>query len=377
MHVHDAIVLGVGAMGSAACWQLARRGHSVLGLEQFGLAHDRGSSHGQTRIIRKAYFEHPDYIPLLHRAYGLWHALEAESGRALFQRTGLLLIGPPDGPVLTGVRRAAAQHGLQFEHIAAGQVERRFRGLAVDSTHGAIFERDAGFLRVEQCVQTLVDRAAAAGATIVTGQRVMGWSVRGSEVRVETEEGAFAARRLVITAGPWAGRVLAELRLPLKVRRKVQFWMVTDNPAHEQVRGFPVFAFDLPEGFFYGFPAIEPGVMKTALHTGGDVVDDPSAPVRELLPDDLPPVQRFAAAHLPGVRPHAERHSICLYTMTPDEHFIIDRHPQHPQVVVAAGFSGHGFKFAPIVGSILADLVETGQTTEPIGFLSATRAALR
>lgn len=377
MRAYDVIVLGVGGMGSAACEQLARRGQNVLGIEQFHPGHDRGSSHGRTRIIRKAYFEHPDYVPLLHEAYRLWRELESDTGRRLYEPVGLLLAGRPEGAVISGVQRAARAHGLAIEALTADAAARRFLGFRFADGEQVLFEPDAGFLRVEECVHAHIERAVSRGATILAGQRVREWSADDDAVRVTCDAGAFNARRLVITAGAWSAQLLTELGRALHVRRKVQLWFRSDNPAHAAGAGAPAFCFDESDGFFYGFPALGEGLMKIAEHSGGQQAPAPEAVERALLPEDLPRVQRFIAARLPGVRPLVERHSVCLYTMTPDEHFIIDRHPRHANVFVAAGFSGHGFKFAPLVGSVLADLVTTDRTAAPIGFLSAARAALR
>lgn len=419
MHMYDVIVLGVGGMGSAACDHIARRGLDVLGIEQFHLAHDRGSSHGDTRLIRKAYFEHPDYVPLLHDAYRLWRELELDAGRALFERVGLLMLGLPDGDVIRGVQAAAREHQLAFDALSAADVTRRFPGFRVPAEMVALFEHDAGLLRVEACVQAHAQRALLHGATILTGQAVHGWCVEGASatttagVRVQTAAGEFCARQLVITAGAWASRCIREcdalaepnsaaraaapaLEHALRVQRMVQLWFTSDNPAHQAGAGCPAFCCQERDGFFYGFPGLsgegapssasgdrhntaahDAGLLKIAEHSGGTPVDDPTHVDRELRPEDLPRVQRFIAEHLPGVRPLVERHSVCLYTMTPDQHFIIDRHPRFDNVFIAAGFSGHGFKFAPVVGSILADFVATGATRAPISFLSAQRPSLR
>lgn len=377
MAVYDAIVIGVGGMGSAACYHLARRGLRVLAIEQHEIGHDRGSSHGQTRIFRRSYFEHADYVPLLNRASELWSVLEDESDRKLLHRVGLLLVGRPDGPVIPGVQRVAREHSLPIESLSIEDLPRRFPGFTARPDLAALFELDAGFLRVEECVQTLVELALRHGATILCGQRVRDWTAGPGGVRLRTDEAEFAGGSLVIAGGAWSGQLLTGLGLPLEVRRKVQLWFATDNPAHDVLRGCPAFAFDLVEGFFYGLPAIEPGVIKVAEHSGGEPVADADKLDRGLRPEDLEPVQRFNAAHLPGVRPLVHQYSVCMYTMTPDQHFIIDRHPQFANVIFAAGLSGHGYKFSPLVGSVLADLVLQGGTSEPIKFLSLSRPALR
>lgn len=379
----DTIVLGVGGMGSSALFHLAARGQRVLGIEQYGIAHDRGSSHGQTRIIRKAYFEHPDYVPLLHRAYALWDDLQRRSGRDLFLRTGLLLGGPADGPIVAGVRRAALEHRLDIESLTAREVGDRYPGLRLLAGEVGLFERDAGILRVEACVQAYVDAAMAAGATVLANTPVLSWSNQGDACVVHTHGNAYTARSLVICAGSWAGRLLADLSLPLEVRRKVLLWYRPADATYDLGAGCPVYGFETASGFLYGFPAIDADGVKVANHTGGHVVSDPAAVDRSLYVEDIATADAFVRTYLPRVAPNdrrlppPHRHAVCLYTMTPDEHFIIDRHPLHPNVAIAAGFSGHGFKFASVVGSILADLATTGETAEPIEFLRLGRPALR
>lgn len=372
---YDAIVVGVGGMGSAALYHLAERGLKVLGLEQFDIAHDRGSSHGQTRLIRKSYFEHSDYVPLVHRAYDMWAGLEEASGRKLYCRTGLLLVGPPEGPVISGVRKAAAEHNLEIESVQAAALPERFPGFAGVEGLSLLFEPDAGYLRVEECVRAHTQLAVARGAELLTQQTVRGWTADGNGVCVTTHSGRYAAAKLVICGGAWSGQILSELALPLEVRRKVVMWFDATE-FHRQECGFPVFGFEVGDDLFYGFPAIDERGLKIAKHTGGEVVEDPDQINRELREADLDEIVPFITRHLPGVKPTPQHHSVCMYTMTPDEHFIIDRHPQHEQVSFAAGFSGHGFKFAPVVGSVLADLVIDGATQEPVGFLRADRVEL-
>lgn len=373
MEHFDQIVIGVGGMGSAACDQLAQRGQRVLGLEQFELGHRRGSSHGQTRIIRKAYFEHPDYVPLLHRAYELWADLERRAGRTLFERTGLLLAGRPEGVAIPGVRRSAAEHGLAIRAVAAAERAERFGQFGLGPELEVLFEEDAGFVYVEDCVRTCVEQARACGAVIRDCEAVLEWRAGRGGVEVRTERGMYGAATLLVCGGPWAGRLLPGLRGKLEVRRKVQLWLACEDARFAQTAGSPVFCFDLADGFFYGFPMIEPGLIKVAEHTGREVVEDPTAVDRELRLSDEMRVQQFVVKHLPGVRPVVREHSVCMYTMSPDEHFIIDRHPEHANVVVAAGFSGHGFKFAALVGSVLADLAVDGATREGVEFLRWSR----
>jgi sarcosine oxidase len=376
MGAYDCIVLGVGAMGAATCLSLARRGLHVLGLEKFGPAHDRGSSHGQTRIIRKAYFEHPDYVPLLHRAYELWDALSDESRTRLFERVGLLMLGPPAGDVIAGVRRAAREHKLAIENLAADDAAARFPGFRMRAGMDALYEPDAGFLHVETCVRTLAQLATARGATLRFHEAATAWTATGQSVRVQTTHAEHTAARLVITAGAWAGRLLADLCLPLTVLRKVQLWFAAEE-RYRADRGCPVFCADTGDAFYYGAPIVSGAEMKIAEHSGREVVADADLVDRTLHAAEVERVADFARLTLPGVSPTPVRHAVCLYTMTPDGHFILDRHPQHESVCLAAGFSGHGFKFAPLIGSVLADLTIDGKTSEPTEFLSLKRASLQ
>ncbi len=374
----DVVVIGVGGMGSAACLHLARRGLRVLGLEQFQVAHDRGSSHGRTRIIRKAYFEHPDYVPLLERAYAGWDALAADARLSLFARCGLFLAGPSGGRLVRGVRLAAEVHRLPIESLDETAAAERFPALHTGPELAVLFERDAGYLRVEECVAAHAALARSCGAEIRTGAAVRGWTSDGRTVRVRLDGEVVESGALAICGGAWAGSLLADLGLPLTVRRKVQLWFEAAGDGLRAESGCPVFAFDTPDGFYYGFPRIdgEPRI-KAAEHTGGEPVDCPDAVERSLRPGDSERVAAFVSRYLRGAAGRVVHHQVCLYTMTPDEHFIVDRHPSYANVALAAGFSGHGFKFCPVIGERLADLL-THAAPDPAGaFLGLDRPALR
>ncbi len=374
--IYDAIVIGTGGVGSAALFHLARRGARVLGLDRFPPGHDRGSSHGRTRIIRQAYFEHPDYVPLLRRAYELWTELGRHRSRPLMHEIGLVQIGPTDCAVLTGVRRSAREYGLDVEELTAADLAARFPGFRVDEDWSGLFERQAGYLEVEACVVAHAEQAVRHGAELRAGVTVLGWRGGADGIAVATDAGEFSAQRLVVTAGPWAAKLLADLPLKLEVRRKPQYWYPAD-PRCTADAGCPAFLFDTPAGIFYGLPAIDDWGLKVALHTGGPTVDDPLSVDRDIDPVDQAQVETFLASHLPGVRRNLLHHSVCIYTLTADEHFIVDRHPADPRIVLAAGLSGHGFKFTCVLGEALADLTLEGQTALPIGFLSARRLGLR
>jgi len=369
----DLIVVGIGAVGSAILWHAARRGLNVLGIDRFPPGHDRGSSHGRTRIIRQAYFEHPDYVPLLMRAYELWHELEQQRGEQLFRQTGLLQVGPADGAVVRGVLESAERHRLNVESLSSADCRSRFPGFNIPQDHRAAFEPKAGFLHVERCVVAQCEEAQRLGAVIHAGEAVLDWQATDEAVVVRTDRGKYSAARLAITAGAWAGQLLASLGIPLVVRRKPVYWFAPRDTTYDVDRGCPAYLFETPDGVFYGFPRIDEHGVKLAEHSGGETVLDPLHVDRAERAEDRARLLRFAAVHLPCVTDRVLQHSVCLYTMSPDEHFIIDRHPAFKSVVFAAGLSGHGFKFAPVLGRALADLAIDGRTALPVEFLANSR----
>ena len=388
MTTFDAIVLGTGGVGSAAVLEFARRGKRVLGLDRFGPAHNRGSSHGETRIIRQAYFEHPDYVPLAQAAYGWWDELQAgcpTDEPPLYAPTGLLQIGPAAGEVLRGVRRSAELHGLAIDNLTREEIAARWPGAYVvpDDCEG-VYEQNSGYLRVEACVQAQLDQAKELGAELHFDEPVRSWNVESQGVRVVTELGEYSAAKLVIAAGAWARQVLAQPGTgdhplgwtgKLEVLRKPQFWFAPRDDRYQPQSGMPAVLFELPSGVFYSFPQLGDAI-KVAEHSGGTPVADPATVNREVQADEVQRVQEFCTNHLPGVSTQLLRQAVCMYTMTPDQHFIVDRHPHHPQVVFAAGLSGHGFKFTGLLGRAVVDLVLNGSTALPIEFLSSNRPSL-
>ncbi|QDT57507.1 Monomeric sarcosine oxidase [Caulifigura coniformis] len=362
----DVIVIGLGAMGGAAFRSLASRGLRVVGIEQHSVPHALGSSHGETRIIRKAYFEHPDYVPLLRRSYELWGDLETAIGQQLYHETGLLLIGPPDGEAIPGARLAAERHGIAIEPLSAADLRRRFPWITPREGDECLFEPEAGFLEVERCVEAQVRDGERRQGTAACGERVVEWSAEGRVARVVTDRGRYEAGALVIAGGPWASRLLHEMHVPLEVVRKPVVWFRSRPGAVAPTCGF----FVEQEGrAFYGVPSLERGMTKLAEHTGGNVVEDADRVDRLLRSEDVGPLQTFAETTLRDIDSTPVRSAVCLYTLTPDRHFVIDQHPGHANVAVACGFSGHGFKFAPVVGEALADLAVRGESALPIGFL--------
>ncbi|GAB5413463.1 MAG: N-methyl-L-tryptophan oxidase [Congregibacter sp.] len=359
---YDLIVLGTGGIGSAALYSGAQRGLMCLGLDRFAPAHDRGSSHGESRLIRQSYFEHPDYVPLLRRSYALWDALDPH----LLHRSGGVYCGPPDGEMIKGVLASAREHHLDVQRVDASAYP-QYR-CAPDAV--AVFEPDAGWLPVERCVRTHIDKAVAAGAEHRWGEPVVHWHEGDAGIEVATASERFRARSLVIAGGPWAAHLLSDLSLPLIVQRKHLHWFGCDDPRYRHG-----FFYQVADGLFYGFPAGD-GRLKLAEHSGGEVVDDPLTAHRNLCPKDDARIANFVADYLPGVIGPRVDHATCFYTRTPDEHFIVDRYPGSSAVAFAAGLSGHGFKFAPALGEVLVDLATGVESVCDIDFLSLERESL-
>ncbi len=372
----DAIILGLGGMGSAALDHLARRGKRVFGIEQFPLVHDRGSSHGHSRIIRTAYYEHPSYVPLVRRSFELWRQFEVTTGQRLLVPSPCLTVGPPNGELIIGVRNAAREHNLSIDELSSREIESRFPMFRIGGDYEGILERDAGVLLVEKCVRTQLDSAKARGAQVLAECPVRSWQANSNGIEVTTDRETFRASKLIITAGAWANQLLAELGLPLTVMRQTMHWFASPNRAEFEVNRFPIFLLDTPDGAFYGLPGFDDRGVKIARHYGAPELNSPSEVDWTVHDRDVLPIEQFLARHIPSARGPSTS-QVCQYTLTPDRHFAIGLHPRHSNVCIAAGFSGHGFKFAPIVGEILADLVEQGQTKHDIGLFSLTRFASR
>lgn len=371
--MYDVIVLGAGGVGSSALFHLARRGVRVLGLDRFPGGHDRGSSHGDTRIIRLAYFEHPDYVPLLRRSYALWSELERIVDESLYDEVGLLEIGPPAGEVVPGVLKSAALHGLEIERLTPAEVARRFPGFRAPEGCEAVFERRAGYLRVEKCVLAHLRAAQASGAEHRTGIEVRGWRSYGDHLEVSTDQGPITTRKLVITPGAWASDLLPGVSVPWRVLLKQLYWFAPRDDRYRAGGTGCTFFYELPWGMFYGFPQVDDYGVKVAEHSGGQAVSDPLHADRS--PDlvNQQRVETFLGASMPGMTRNLLRRSTCFYTMSPDGHFIIDRHPTEEHVVFCAGLSGHGFKFASALGELLADWTLDGGSNLSAEFLRAAR----
>lgn len=362
---------GLGVMGSASADALAGRGLRVLGLDRFTPPHGRGSSHGRSRVIREAYFEHPLYVPLVRRAYELWHQLERERGAALLAQTGVLSIGPADGTVVAGARRSAREHGLAHEELDEAAMRERWPAVAVPAGASGLFEPRAGLLDPEASVGALLARARGRGAELRLDEPLLSWTASGSGVEARTKSGIAHAGALVLSAGAW-NPALTGIALPLRVERRVVHWFA---PAREaaalRADRCPILLWEHAAGsLFYTTPDLGHGV-KASFHNEGEATD-PDA-VRP--PDEED--ERRARAALERLLPAASGALLdartCLYTLAPDGHFVLDRHPEHAQVLLVSPCSGHGFKFGPAIGELVADLVADGRTRADLSPFSVSR----
>lgn len=372
---YDVLVVGLGGMGSASAFHLARRGVRVLGLDRFEPAHANGSSHGGSRMIRLAYFEDPAYVPLLLRSYELWEEIGDRTGRDLLHVCGGLMLGSAQSQTVAGALASARQWDLPHELLGQRDLTRLFPTLRPDASTVALHEPRAGWIAPEQSVLAHLDAATDCGADLRFGQEVLSWSLhQGGGVSVQTAEATYEAGVLVLAPGPWAPQVLAELGLPLRVERHVQYWMQPPGGVGPY-RDHPVWVWELPDGTQpYGFPAIDGsgGGVKVSIFHGGDPTD-PDRVDRVVHDQEVTHLRDLLTTIIPSLAGELLKAVTCLYTVTPDEHFVVGFHPDHSGVILACGFSGHGFKFVPIIGEIVADLAQQGCTTHPIALFDPKR----
>ncbi len=367
----DVVVCGLGAMGSAALYHLARRGVRVLGLDRFVPGHDRGSSHGLTRIIRLGYFEHPSYVPLVRRAYALWQDLEAATGRPLLHVTGIAEIGPPDGALVCGTLASAGRHALRHDVLTARELTNRIPAFRVPPDYVGVVQPDGGFVEVEPAIAAFTTLAVAAGGQIRTGEIVRGIEPRGGSVIINTDTGLIEAGTVIVAAGAWTTSLMPAL--PLRATRQVTGWF---EPADAELTApgrLPVFLIESRHGIHYGIPPHGGAGVKVAKHHHQDETVDPDTYNRTATADDEALIRNMLADHIPAANGRLIEARTCLYTMTPDGDFILDRVPGAENVIVASPCSGHGFKFAPVIGEILAELVMTGTTRHDISRFGLAR----
>ena len=375
MAAYDVIVVGLGGMGSATAYHLAARGHRVLGREKFGPAHDQGASHGGSRITRQSYFEGPDYVPLLLRAYELFDKLAQDSGREVIRRTGGVMCGLPTSRTVSGSLASAQQWDLPHEMLSAADLRRRFPTLSPLDDEVALFEENAGFVRPEETVSAHISLALSSGADLRFNSPALSWaSLPSGGVEVVSPDGTFRAGQLVITPGPWAPQLLTDLGVPFTIERQIQYWFQPTGGTGP-FEDHPIYIWEAADSTqVYGFPAIDgpSGGAKIAFFRRGTVTT-PETIDREVHDFEITDMAAAAGSHLPLLPGTFLRAKTCLYSTTPDEHFVIARHPAHSSVTVACGFSGHGFKFVPVVGEVVADLATTGTTRHPIALFDPRR----
>ncbi|MET9627007.1 N-methyl-L-tryptophan oxidase [Lentzea sp. NPDC006480] len=359
---YDVIVIGLGGMGSAAAYRLAQRGKRVLGLEKFTAVHAHGSSHGGSRITRQAYFEDPAYVPLLLRAHEMWDQIERDSGEQIFHRVGGILVGAPDSRTISGSRASAEQYGLKHELLDAHQIRARFPTMHPADDEIALYEAGAGLVVPERSVRAHLELAAKAGAELHFEEQVTHWE----DGKVTTARAIYEAEHIVVCPGPWAPELLRDLEIPFEVERQVQFFFTPT----EDFRGHPVYIWER-EGTFYGFPELD-GAVKIAIFGEGETCT-PDTIDRTVHDHEVRHITDYVQPRMPGIPGTLQRAATCMFTNTADGHFVVAKHPGHDTVTVACGFSGHGFKFVPVVGEILADLVTDGATRHPIALFDPAR----
>jgi sarcosine oxidase len=351
---------------------LAARGVPAIGFEQFTPGHDRGSSHGESRIIRTAYFEGAQYVPLAHRAFELWERLERESGEDILTRTGGLMIGPPSSEVVSGTLHSVRAHNLAHDVLSAAEMRRRYPQHVLGGEEIAVLEEPAGVLRPERAVRAMAARATALGARVVPGTAVERLTVNRDDVTVVAGGTEYSAARALVTVGPWLPSFLPDLARRLVVTRQVMAWFPVPDPLPFRPERFPIFIHEAGGHQAYGFPTLNGTTVKMAIHREG-VPADPESVDRTVHRSDLEPLRRFIEACLRGVTPEPVRSQVCLYTNTPDGHFLIGSPTDDDRVVVLGGFSGHGFKFAPVIGEIAADLATSGRSEFDISLFDPRR----
>jgi len=380
----EIIVIGVGSMGSSACYHLARQGHKVLGIEQFDITHELGSHTGQSRIIRKAYFENSDYVPLLERAYENWKTLEEETGQQIYFPTGLVYFGPSGHSLIHGVKQSASLYGIELEQCGRDVSAKRFPHFRIPVNFETLFEPKAGFLTPERAIRLYTQQAIKSGAKIHTGEKVVDWKKNGKGILVTTSKAIYHCDKLVITAGAWAGNMIPGYSNKIKVTRQFIAWIKPPDRFNYSLDHFPcwLLADDAAPGCYYGFPALPtdrfegPAGLKLAHHHPATQTD-PDQVTRDITKEDKEDLEFVLGKYFATSSDSLLSYKTCLYANSPDEDFIVDKLPGYEEsVVIACGFSGHGFKFASVIGEILSALVTEGATHLPVGFLKAGRFAV-
>ena len=353
----DIMVAGLGANGSSALYQLSKTGEKVVGIDRFTPPHIHGSSHGESRIIRQAYYEDPIYVPLLKTAYKLWKEIEDISRKNLFLQTGGLMLGNPDSAVIKGSELSARTHDIPYEYLDADAIQKRFPAFHPTPDTVGILEKEAGILFPEKCIQTFLDLAAAKGATINTGEKILQITPGKDKVVITTTKDKYIVNKLILTAGAWTSELLPDLNIPLTVKRQPLFWLTTGTPQQNHrflPTAMPIYIWEYTPGkMFYGFPDLGTGIKIAPHHRGRTI--QPDQLTQEVSPEEIKEIKDIAAEYF-GIKPVFDHSSVCMYTNTPDEHFIIDLHPEYKNIIIASPCSGHGFKFSSLTGRLLSDI---------------------
>ena len=374
MQNYDAIVIGLGAMGSSTVYQLASHGNKVLGLERFSLNHTNGSSHGKTRLIRTSYFHHPFYVPLVKRAFELWSSTQIESGKNLLKMTGAVLYGLPDSKLITGGVACSKKHALPYEILDSQRATTRFPAFKPDEDEVAFYEEGAGILFPEECISAHTALAEKSGAQLHFNEPVTQLRYRNGSVEVATANTTYTANYLILAPGAWLSTLVPELKLPLQTERQIVFWF---KPRRDEgifaPSRMPVYVWQMrgDDFYYYGVPDVGDGV-KAARDHGGELTS-PDRVRREVTREDEAPVRRFVDHHLPLLDDSPLSSTTCLYTNTPDGHFIIDFHPNHKNVVIVSACSGHGFKFSSVIGEVVLEMVQDGESKFDLSMFKVNR----
>lgn len=375
---YDVIVIGVGSMGSSTCYQIAKQGHSVLGLEQFNIPHEMGSHTGQSRIIRKAYFEHPNYVPLLERAYENWQSLEQEISNQIYFKTGLLYFGPSNHMLIKGTQKSAIKYGIEVNELSQKDQLEKFPQFKIPESYINLMEVDAGFITPERAILSFTKQALKYKAEIHTNEKTLEWSKKDGMIQVKTNKQTYKCKKLVLTTGAWTSKFSNVKNL--EVTRQIMAWAQPKNLDMFRLNNFPCWIFADPsvKGVYYGFPSLpnssfeEPTGLKFAHHTKG-TLSDPDIVNRNVSKKEEKILIEAIKKFIPEGVETINSMKTCLYTYSPDEDFILDFYNNNKDIVIATGFSGHGFKFASVIGEILSELVTKGKSVHPINFLKANR----
>ena len=379
----DVIVLGVGSMGSSSCYQLAKKGYNVLGIEQFNLPHEKGSHSGQSRIIRKAYFEHPDYVPLLERAYKNWDILQNESGHEIYHKTGLLYFGESNSDLLNSVKRSSELYNIPLKDLNNSEISLEYKQFNIPDNFKGLYEPNAGFLTPERAILTYVELALKNGASIHLNEKVINWMEKDGIIEVNTDKTKYYSKKLIITAGAWSKEIIPNLKPRIMTTQQLISWVIPKKWDDFTLGEFPCWTIEDEEskGLFYGFPILESGHfgapigLKIAHHYPGKEIN-PNKAEREIDINEEKTLKTFLKKFIPNGYSKTHVMKTCLYSNSPDNDFIIDFLDDNKDVIIGSGFSGHGFKFSSVIGEILSDLAINGNTLLPIDFLRLDRFEL-